>query len=372
MKKLIAGFVCGAVMLAGFIPAAFAVSSASVSMEATSDQAATTLNLSDSAQEITAVSLSFQVNVAAGSGEKANVWFAFDGGLPANIQEYRYNAETGRLTLYLSGRDTLFQQNSTLLGSIKASTDDGTGLTLSVEPISDSLQLVNTAHESISAPAMDGNSIVQLVVGSGGENAQPKVDFTALANAIAAAEAKNAAQYTAASWNTLQSALRSAKTVLASADSTQQSVDSATNALNAAIQGLVAAGSDSSANSSTTTPTTPTTPSTGGGVPTVTTPANNPTAGASSSTKKPASSGASSSSKAASSESKATSSSKETASSSSAPASVSTAPAQSDSTAETTQAQPTGNIANTIMIGVIVLLVIAIIGVGIAIVRKRR
>ena len=37
MKKIIAGLVCGAVMLAGFIPAAFAVSSASVSLQATSD-----------------------------------------------------------------------------------------------------------------------------------------------------------------------------------------------------------------------------------------------------------------------------------------------------------------------------------------------
>lgn len=371
MKKIIAGLVCGAVMLAGFIPAAFAVSSASVSMQATSDQAATTLNLSDSAQEVTAVSLSFQVNVTAGSSEKASVWFAFDSGLPANIQEYRYNAQTGRLTLYLSGKDALFQQDSTLLGSIKASTQDATGLTVSVQPISDSLKLVNTSSEVMNAPAIDTGSVVQLVVGEGGENNAAKVDFTALANAVATAEAKNAAEYTTDSWNALQAALRSAKAVLAAADSTQESVDAATNALNAAIQGLVAAGGSSSGNSSGTgtTPTTPTTP-TPGGVNTVTTPANNPAGAASSANKKPASSG-SSSSAASSSESKSEAPSS-TSASSSAPASESTAPAQSGSNAEATQAQPTGNIANTIMIGVIILLVIAIIGVGIAIVRKRR
>lgn len=371
MKKIIAGLVCGAVMLAGFIPAAFAVSSASVSMQATSDQAATTLNLSDSAQEVTAVSLSFQVNVTAGSSEKASVWFAFDSGLPANIQEYRYNAQTGRLTLYLSGKDALFQQDSTLLGSIKASTQDATGLTVSVQPISDSLKLVNTSSEVMNAPAIDTGSVVQLVVGEGGENNAAKVDFTALANAVATAEAKNAAEYTTDSWNALQAALRSAKAVLAAADSTQESVDAATNALNAAIQGLVAAGGSSSGNSSGTgtAPTTPTTP-TPGGVNTVTTPANNPAGAASSANKKPASSG-SSSSAASSSESKSEAPSS-TSASSSAPASESTAPAQSGSNAEATQAQPTGNIANTIMIGVIILLVIAIIGVGIAIVRKRR
>lgn len=371
MKKIIAGLVCGAVMLAGFIPAAFAVSSASVSMQATSDQAATTLNLSDSAQEVTAVSLSFQVNVTAGSSEKASVWFAFDSGLPANIQEYRYNAQTGRLTLYLSGKNALFQQDSTLLGSIKASTQDATGLTVSVQPISDSLKLVNTSSEVMNAPAIDTGSVVQLVVGEGGENNAAKVDFTALANAVATAEAKNAAEYTTDSWNALQAALRSAKAVLAAADSTQESVDAATNALNAAIQGLVAAGGSSSGNSSGTgtAPTTPTTP-TPGGVNTVTTPANNPAGAASSANKKPASSG-SSSSAASSSESKSEAPSS-TSASSSAPASESTAPAQSESNAEATQAQPTGNIANTIMIGVIILLVIAIIGVGIAIVRKRR
>lgn len=371
MKKIIAGLVCGAVMLAGFIPAAFAVSSASVSMQATSDQAATTLNLSDSAQEVTAVSLSFQVNVTAGSSEKASVWFAFDSGLPANIQEYRYNAQTGRLTLYLSGKNALFQQDSTLLGSIKASTQDAKGLTISVQPISDSLKLVNTSSEVMNAPAIDTGSVVQLVVGEGGENNAAKVDFTALANAVATAEAKNAAEYTTDSWNALQAALRSAKAVLAAADSTQESVDAATNALNAAIQGLVAAGGSSSGNSSGTgtTPTTPTTP-TPGGVNTVTTPANNPAGAASSANKKPASSG-SSSSAASSSESKSEAPSS-TSASSSAPASESAAPAQSGSNAEAAQAQPTGNIANTIMIGVIILLVIAIIGVGIAIVRKRR
>lgn len=369
MKKIIAGLVCGAVMLAGLIPAAFAVSSASVSMQATSDQAATTLNLSDSAQEVTAVSLSFQVNVTAGSSEKASVWFAFDSGLPANIQEYRYNAQTGRLTLYLSGKNALFQQDSTLLGSIKASTQDATGLTVSVQPISDSLKLVNTSSEVMNAPAIDTGSVVQLVVGEGGENNAAKVDFTALANAVATAEAKNAAEYTTDSWNALQAALRSAKAVLAAADSTQESVDAATNALNAAIQGLVAAGGSSSGNSSGT-GTAPTTP-TPGGVNTVTTPANNPAGAASSSAnKKPVSSG-SSSSAASSSESKSEAPSS-TSASSSAPASESTAPAQSGSNAEATQAQPTGNIANTIMIGVIILLVIAIIGVGIAIVRKRR
>ena len=373
MKKLIAGLVCGAVMLAGFLPAAFAVSSASVSMQASAEQAAATLNLSNSAQEITAVSLSFQVNVTSGTSDKTSVWFAFDNSLPANIQEYRYNASTGRLTLYLSGKDALFKENSSLLGNIKASSQEG-GVTLSVEPIADSLKLVNTAHETMSAPTMDGSGAVELVVGDGGENAKPKVDFTALANAIASAESKDASQYTTESWNALQAALRSAKAVLASADSTQESVDSATNALNAAIHGLVSvnngSGSSSSAPTTPANPTNPTNPSTGGNqVVTATTSAAKPSA----SSKKPPSSSSSSSS------SDASGSSQSTASSSKKPASSSAASSETGASSQNTannETKPKNNdaIVNTIMMVVIGLLVIAIIGIGIAIViaRKRR
>lgn len=373
MKKLIAGLVCGAVMLAGFLPAAFAVSSASVSMQASAEQAAATLNLSNSAQEITAVSLSFQVNVTSGTSDKTSVWFAFDNSLPANIQEYRYNASTGRLTLYLSGKDALFKESSSLLGNIKASSQEG-GVTLSVEPIADSLKLVNTAHETMNAPTMDGSGAVELVVGDGGENAKPKVDFTALANAIASAESKDASQYTTESWNALQAALRSAKAVLASADSTQESVDSATNALNAAIHGLVSvnngSGSSSSAPTTPTNPTNPTNPSTGGNqVVTATTSAAKPSA----SSKKPTSSSSSSSS------SDASGSSQSTASSSKKPASSSAASSETGASSQNTannETKPKNNdaIVNTIMMVVIGLLVIAIIGIGIAIViaRKRR
>ena len=373
MKKLIAGLVCGAVMLAGFLPAAFAVSSASVSMQASAEQAAATLNLSNSAQEITAVSLSFQVNVTSGTSDKTSVWFAFDNSLPANIQEYRYNASTGRLTLYLSGKDALFKENSSLLGNIKASSQEG-GVTLSVEPIADSLKLVNTAHETMNAPTMDGSGAVELVVGDGGENAKPKVDFTALANAIASAESKDASQYTTESWNALQAALRSAKAVLASADSTQESVDSATNALNAAIHGLVSvnngSGRSSSAPTTPANPTNPTNPSTGGNqVVTAATSAAKPSA----SSKKPTSSSSSSSS------SDASGSSQSTASSSKKPASSSAASSETGASSQNTannETKPKNNdaIVNTIMIVVSGLLVIAIIGIGIAIfiARKRR
>ena len=371
MKKLIAGLVCGAVMLAGFLPAAFAVSSASVSMQASAEQAAATLNLSNSAQEITAVSLSFQVNVTSGTSDKTSVWFAFDNSLPANIQEYRYNASTGRLTLYLSGKDALFKENSSLLGNIKASSQEG-GVTLSVEPIADSLKLVNTAHETMNAPTMDGSGAVELVVGDGGENAKPKVDFTALANAIASAESKDASQYTTESWNALQAALRSAKAVLASADSTQESVDSATNALNAAIHGLVSvnngSGSSSSAPTTPANPTTPTNPSTGGNqVVTATTSAAKPSA----SSKKPPSSSSSSSSSDASGSSQSTASSSKKPASSSAVSSETGASSQNTANNET---KPKNNdaIVNTIMMVVIGLLVIAIIGIGIAIVIARK
>ena len=80
------------------------------------------------------------------------------------------------------------------------------------------------------------------------ENATKKeektVDTTALSNAIASAEARKEADYTAESWKALQSALSDARKALEAKES-QEAVDNATNSLNKAIKALVKKGSSS-------------------------------------------------------------------------------------------------------------------------------
>lgn len=68
----------------------------------------------------------------------------------------------------------------------------------------------------------------------------PKTDKSKLTAAIQAASSKNQKDYTAESWQKLQSALNSAKQVNQDTAATQAQIDTAANSLNTAIAGLVA------------------------------------------------------------------------------------------------------------------------------------
>lgn len=95
-----------------------------------------------------------------------------------------------------------------------------------------------------------------------------EVDKTALQQAAAQYEQYNAEGYTQSSWNTFQTALASAKNVLASESSTQADVDAALAALNAAHDGLLKENTPTTPGEPITpvNPTTPTTPATSGNV----------------------------------------------------------------------------------------------------------
>lgn len=73
----------------------------------------------------------------------------------------------------------------------------------------------------------------------------PTVDKRSLEAAIALAETKKAADWTASSWNAMQNSLGTAKTLAAKADASQTQVDAAAGALNAAITALVPASGSS-------------------------------------------------------------------------------------------------------------------------------
>ena len=69
-------------------------------------------------------------------------------------------------------------------------------------------------------------------------------DYSALNEAIAAAEALDGKDYTTNSWNALTSALETAKTVAADESATQETIDNAANALNSAVSALQMKASD--------------------------------------------------------------------------------------------------------------------------------
>ena len=74
-------------------------------------------------------------------------------------------------------------------------------------------------------------------------------DKDALSDLIAEAEALNEADYTTGTWNTLETALEAAKTVIANENATQQDIDDAADALRDAIDGLIKRGDKTELNS---------------------------------------------------------------------------------------------------------------------------
>ena len=84
----------------------------------------------------------------------------------------------------------------------------------------------------------DGGRLSVTISGDA-ETPQTGVDKTALAAAIAEAEALNEADYTEESWAALQTALADAENVLADNDATQDEVDAAKEALEAAVAALI-------------------------------------------------------------------------------------------------------------------------------------
>lgn len=112
-----------------------------VTLTAEGDRAAVTLSLpAQEAEGITSLSLSFEVQ----TDDEATVEFVFDEGLQSSVQQARYNASAGRLTVYLSGRQAVFTDGTVSLGEIRLSAPRD--LTATVQVQEDSLRLANGAY----------------------------------------------------------------------------------------------------------------------------------------------------------------------------------------------------------------------------------
>ena len=141
MRKLFATLLSAAVLLALILPAAALDADSAVTMTAEGDRAAVTLTLpDDQAEGVTSLRLSFDVQ----TGREADVSFAFDGSLKSTVQQARYNAAAGRLTVYLSGREALFTDGTLSLGEIRLGGTQNLTATVSLEE--NALELANGAY----------------------------------------------------------------------------------------------------------------------------------------------------------------------------------------------------------------------------------
>ena len=159
MKKLLATLLLGAALTVGALPAAAAGTDGTVTMQPDGDRAAVTLSVPEGAdQDATALRLRFQVE-----GQDATASFAFADGLTSTVQQYRYDAATGTLTLYLAGQEALLQDGSVALGEICLSAAPGTSATVQV--VEDSLELVNAAYNKTGVTQATGTEVTLTVPG---------------------------------------------------------------------------------------------------------------------------------------------------------------------------------------------------------------
>ena len=141
MKKWLATLLLGAALTLTALPVAAQGTDGTVTMNADGSQASVSLTLpQEAAQDVTALRLSFQVDRSNG----AKAQFDFNDGLTSSVQQYRYNEETGRLTVYIAGRDELLKDGTVSLGEIQLDAAPGTIATVRV--VEDSLELVNAAY----------------------------------------------------------------------------------------------------------------------------------------------------------------------------------------------------------------------------------
>ena len=105
MKKILATLLLGLALTVAALAAAAETSGSPVTLTATDGGASVRLDLpADTVQGVKALRLRFAVE----SADPVEADFAFDSALPGSVQQYRYDAATGTMTVYVAGGRELF------------------------------------------------------------------------------------------------------------------------------------------------------------------------------------------------------------------------------------------------------------------------
>lgn len=200
---------------------------AEVTGEIVVDQDAVSVKIPDEAarQGVTALRLSVYVQGEAPS-------FAFTGGWA--VQEARYNAATGILSLYVASESQLFSGETLALGTVS-------GGTLG-KPVPDSLELARGDGTVPTTPPPQPEPPAP----EEPPTDQPKPDFSALDQLLQQAAGYSQSAYTADSYALLQHAVTQAQALRGRDDATAEEIAQAKLALENAIGSLVVAQSAAS------------------------------------------------------------------------------------------------------------------------------
>ena len=154
MKKFLATLLLGLALTVAALPAAAETSGSPVTLTATDRGASVHLDLpADTVQGVKALRLRFAVE----SADPVEANFAFDSALPGSVQQYRYDAATGTMTVYVAGGQELLPQGAASLGSIQVDVPAGGSAT--VHLVENSLELVSGAFGRTEAPAVGNVSV---------------------------------------------------------------------------------------------------------------------------------------------------------------------------------------------------------------------
>lgn len=96
----------------------------------------------DSTLEAFSMKASFKVEATKGSVQ--NVKFNFDQSMTSTVNEYRYQADSNTLTVYISGKKDLILDDTMTLGNISFDATSNTDVNITF--IEDSLQYVSSAY----------------------------------------------------------------------------------------------------------------------------------------------------------------------------------------------------------------------------------
>lgn len=254
MKKFIFGILLGAAMTIGIIPAAADELSSEVNLTADENGgAAVSIRLDDS-EGVTSMRLRLHVTQVLGDDKNTEPTFEFNPQLPSRVARYRYDSEKDTLTLYISGREELFESGIAELGTVKLTSSGESSATASVSVKEDCLRVLNASYggEWNPEPQLPYDP-VEITVGNGGITGELTVDKTQLQKLLEEALEKREKDYTAESWRSLQLVIRYCERILGSLDVTQEEIDAALEKLNQALEQLIPASS-SSGEASTVTP----------------------------------------------------------------------------------------------------------------------
>lgn len=168
MKKLLATLLLGAALAVAALPVSAQGTDGTVTLTADGNAAAVSLALpQEAAQGVTALRLSFEVE----SSEPVEAEFVFDAALPGTVQQYRYDAASGRLNVYVAGREDLLPDGNAALGEVRVKSSQAT--TATVRVVQDSLELVDAALAKSEATTSSNGDVSLTVDDNGGTTPQP-------------------------------------------------------------------------------------------------------------------------------------------------------------------------------------------------------